>query len=59
MHRTQRMKNMHKTQIAQSTNKDRKHKHFKDQNECGICAFGGLCSVFYLCFGSCALDILI
>jgi len=53
------MKNMHKTQIAQSTNKDRKHKHFKDQNECGICAFGGLCSVFYLCFGSCALDILI
>src|SRR3989344_4676550 len=31
MHRTQRMKNMHKTQIAQSTNKDRKHKHSKAQ----------------------------
>src|SRR3989344_4219272 len=64
------MKNMHKTQIAQSTNKDRKHKHFKDQNECGICAFGApkaqiphsLWSLKCLCFRSlfvlCAICVL-
>jgi len=50
------MKDMRKTQIAQSTNRDQKHKLLKDQNECGVCAFSGLCSVFCLCSGSCALN---